>query len=144
MSKHNICQDGVMNDFVTKVNVKEDLSNKLIVTEGFNPLKQDKKPITRKEIIMSRKPPAFLLPENRLDKNQKRPTDPEYDPTSILISAQEYRDLTDGMKRYWDIKRNNMEKIIFWRFGTFYVVYYDDLTICGKFLDMAITPTPCP
>lgn len=46
------------------------------------------------------------------------------------------------MKRYWDIKKSNMEKIIFWRFGDWYVVYYDDLNICAKFLDMAITPFP--
>ena len=38
-----------------------------------------------------------------------------------------------------------MEKIIFWRFGDWYVVYYDDLNICAKYLDMAITPFPgCP
>jgi DNA mismatch repair ATPase MutS len=49
------------------------------------------------------------------------------------------------MKRYWDIKKNNMEKIIFWRFGDWYVVYYDDLTSCSKHLDLAITPFPgCP
>lgn len=50
--------------------VKVDLANKIIITEGFNPLKPpEKKPVTRKQIIMSRKPPAFLLPENRMDKN---------------------------------------------------------------------------
>ena len=49
------------------------------------------------------------------------------------------------MKRYWDIKKNNMEKILFWRFGDWYVVYYDDLSICSKYLDMCITPFPgCP
>ena len=46
------------------------------------------------------------------------------------------------MKRYWEIKKNNMDKILFWRFGDWYVVYYDDLRKCGKHLDMAITPMP--
>lgn len=36
-----------------------------------------------------------------------------------------------------------MEKVLFWRFGDWYVVYYDDLSICAKCgLDMAITPFP--
>jgi len=91
---------------------------------------------------MSRKPPLFLSADVRMDKNKRKADDPMYDPNSIYISPKDYMELTDGMKRYWDIKKNNMEKIIFWRFGTFYVVYYDDLTICGKFLDMAITPFP--
>ena len=76
---------------------------------------------------MNRKPPSFILPEVRLDKNKRRPEDPEYDPTSVYISKDDYRVLSDGMKRYWDIKKNNMEKILFWRFADWYVVYYDDL-----------------
>lgn len=60
----------------------------------------------------------------------------------MFISRADYNNLTDGMKRYWEIKKNNMDKILFWRFGDWYVVYYDDLRKCGKHLDMAITPMP--
>lgn len=35
-----------------------------------------------------------------------------------------------------------MDKILFYRFGDWYVVYYDDLTICSKFLELSLTPYP--
>jgi len=72
----------------------------------------------------------------------RKPEDPDYDPTSLYITPNDYRTLPDGLKRYFDIKKDNMDKILFWRFGDWYVVYYDDLTHCAKFLDMAITPFP--
>lgn len=98
--------------------------------------------MTKREKVLSRKPPSFALPENRMDKNMRKPSDPEYDPTSLYISRNDYATLPDGMKRYWDIKKNNMEKILFWRFGDWYVLYYDDLLHCSKYLDLAIAPFP--
>lgn len=48
--------------------------------------------------------------------------------------------MPDGMKRYWTIKSKNMDKILFWRFGEWYVVYYEDLTNCVKVgIDVMIT-----
>lgn len=92
---------------------------------------------------MNRRPPAFLLPENRRDSKGRRPDEADYNPCTLQITRDDYAKLPDGMKRYWDIKSKNMDKIIFWRFGDWYVVYYDDLTICARLgLDLAITPFP--
>jgi DNA mismatch repair ATPase MutS len=46
------------------------------------------------------------------------------------------------MKRFWDVKKENMDKILFWRFGDWYVLYYQDLSICARYLDLAIPPMP--
>ena len=59
------------------------------------------------------------------------------------MTKEDYGQMADGMKRYWDIKSKNMDKILFWRFGEWYVVYYDDLTNCAKCgIDLVITPFP--
>lgn len=46
------------------------------------------------------------------------------------------------MKRYWELKKNNMDKILLYRFGDWYVTYYDDLAICAKIIELSIAPTP--
>ena len=96
--------------------------------------------MTRKELVLNRKVPDFLQEKNRLDHMKRKPNHPEFDPNTCYISPEEFADLTDGQKRYWDIKKNNMEKIVFWRFGDWYVLYFDDLAVCSKYLDLAITP----
>jgi DNA mismatch repair protein MutS len=48
--------------------------------------------------------------------------------------------LTPGMQRYWEIKRKVMDCILFYRFGDYYVLYFDDLTICNKLINLAVTP----
>lgn len=77
-----------------------------------------------------------------MDKNMRKMNNENFDNSSLYISNQDYKQLSDGMKRYWDIKKNNMDKILFWRFGDWYVVYYDDLNNCAKYIDLTITPFP--
>ena len=92
---------------------------------------------------MNRQQPDFLKPENRKDAKGRSPSDPDFDPSSLLLTKADYADMSDGMKRYWDIKSKNMDKILFWRYGDWYVVYYDDLTNCARVgLDLVITPFP--
>jgi hypothetical protein len=35
-----------------------------------------------------------------------------------------------------------MDKIVLYRFGDWYVAYYEDLEVCNKYLDLFITPHP--
>jgi len=44
------------------------------------------------------------------------------------------------MQRYWDLKRKSMDALLFYRFGDWYVLYYDDLDICNKLLSLCVTP----
>ena len=41
--------------------------------------------ISRKEMILNRKTPPFLLPENRLDANMRKPDDPLYNPDTLHV-----------------------------------------------------------
>lgn len=86
--------------------------------------------------------PYWLTDEKRLDEKQRPITDDNYDPSTIHIPPEEFLDLSDGMKRYWGIKKDNMDKILIYRFGDWYVTYYDDTSICSKIFDLVITPHP--
>ena len=46
------------------------------------------------------------------------------------------------MKRYWDIKKNSMSQILLYRFGDWYIAYFDDLDACMKLFDMIVVPHP--
>ena len=57
-----------------------------------------------------------MLPENIMDKNMRKPSDPNYDPSSIFISKEEFSELTDDMKRFWKIIKN-MDKVLSYIFN---------------------------
>lgn len=78
--------------------IDQALASKLIVTDQQTNLK--KKPIskmTKKEQLLARTKPKFYLPENRVDKNKRKPEDPLFDPSTIFIPPEEFKQLTDGM-----------------------------------------------
>ena len=72
----------------------------------------------------------------------KCPNDPDYNHSTLYIPPEDFNSLTDGMKRYWEIKKFNMDKILLYRFGDWYVVYFEDLTICSKIMELNVTPHP--
>jgi DNA mismatch repair protein MSH6 len=41
------------------------------------------------------------------------------------------------MKQYWEIKKDNFDKILFFKIGKFYEIFYDDAIICHRILDLA-------
>jgi DNA mismatch repair protein MSH6 len=41
------------------------------------------------------------------------------------------------MKQYWDIKRENFDKILFFKIGKFYEIFYDDAILCHRLLDLS-------
>jgi DNA mismatch repair protein MSH6 len=91
---------------------------------------------------MKDKIPKFYLPENRVDKNMRKPSDPNYDPSSIHIPPEEFKTLTDGMKRFWELKKDNMDKLILYRFGDWYVLYYDDRELASKIIELSLVNAP--
>ena len=44
------------------------------------------------------------------------------------------------MQRYWDIKKGVMDCILFYRFGEWYVLYFEDLILANKYIDIMVTP----
>lgn len=90
---------------------------------------------TQEEVIADAMP-EFLKPENIKDANGKRPNDPEYDETTLLIPERYWKDFTPAKTQYWTIKKDNFEKILFFKLGKFYEIFDSDAVICQKLLDL--------
>ena len=86
------------------------------------------------EILDAR--PPFIKESNVMDLERRRPDDTNYDPTSLHIPASEWKNFTPCMTQYWHIKTTNYEKILFFKLGKFYEIFYNDAIICQKLLDL--------
>jgi DNA mismatch repair protein MSH6 len=49
--------------------------------------------------------------------------------------------MTPGMQRYWEIKSKNYDKIVFYRMGEWFILYYQDSEVSSKILDLCILPS---
>lgn len=74
--------------------------------------------------------PYFIKEEYIRDGKGRRPDHEEYDPTSLYIPEKEFREFTPAMGQYWQIKTTNFEKILLFKLGKFYEIFYNDAIIC--------------
>ncbi|ANQ08779.1 DNA repair protein [Plasmodium coatneyi] len=87
--------------------------------------------------------PKWVQPQYIRDLNLRSPDNPDYDCSTIWTPpmdhpwAVEYKQAhyTPGMQQFWKIKSKNFDKIIFFKMGRFYEIFYIDAclmhTICG-------------
>ncbi|SBT70759.1 DNA mismatch repair protein MSH6, putative [Plasmodium malariae] len=87
--------------------------------------------------------PKWIQPQYIRDNNLNKPESADYDCTTIWTPpsdhqwAVEYKQAhyTPGMQQFWKIKSKNFDKIIFFKMGRFYEIFYIDAcfmhTICG-------------
>ena len=78
--------------------------------------------------------PEFLLPENIKDSQGRRPDHPDYDPSTLYV-PKDYK-FTPAMKQYWDEKAKYFDKIVLFKLGKFYEIFYYDAVICNRVLDL--------
>jgi len=74
--------------------------------------------------------PHFIKEEYIKDLQGKTIDDPDYDPTTLLIPEKYWKDFTPAMHQYWQIKQHNFEKILLFKLGKFYEIFYNDAIIC--------------
>lgn len=70
--------------------------------------------------------PWWALKEARRDANKRKQDDPDYDPNTLYIPAEELKKLTPARKQYWILKSQNMDKVIFFKLGKFYELFDQD------------------
>jgi len=66
----------------------------------------------------------------------KRPSDPGYDETTLYFPKEFWKGFTPCMTQFWQIKQYNLEKILFFKLGKFYEIFYIDAIICQRILDL--------
>ena len=84
--------------------------------------------------------PWFTQSEYIRDAESRRPDDPNYDPSTLEIPEQDFKKMTPGMQRYWEIKSKNFDKIVLYRWGEWFILYYQDAMVTSKILDLCIPP----
>ena len=66
----------------------------------------------------------------------RRPDEPDFDNTSVLVPDKEWANFTPAMRQYWEIKRKNFDKVLLFKLGKFYEIFYDDAITCQRVLDL--------
>ena len=80
--------------------------------------------------------PEFLREENLRDKSGRKVDHPEYDSSTLLVPQEFLKKTTPGMQQYWNIKKDNFDKVIFFKLGKFYEMFFDDAIVGNKVLDL--------
>ncbi|CAI2370987.1 unnamed protein product [Moneuplotes crassus] len=80
--------------------------------------------------------PYFLSKENIKDKNGNRPGDKDYDCTTLYVPEKYMKYRTPAMKQYWKLKSENYDKILLFKLGKFYELFYEDAIIGNRHLDL--------
>lgn len=82
--------------------------------------------------------PWFVRPKYMMDQNKILSTskDPNYDPSSLHIPVEEFQYFTPTMVQYWTYKKDNFDKILFFKLGRFYEMFYDDAIALNIMLDL--------
>ncbi|KAG2482754.1 hypothetical protein HYH03_018348 [Edaphochlamys debaryana] len=60
------------------------------------------------------------LAEERRDAEGRRPGDPHYDPSSVLVPEAALKSMTPFFRQFWSIKSRAMDLVLFVRHGSFY------------------------
>lgn len=78
----------------------------------------------------------FLQPEKIRDKDGRKPSDPDYDPTSLFVPMSFINKQTDAQKQWWQTKTNHFDKILFFKVGKFYEFYHMDALVGIEHLNL--------
>ena len=82
--------------------------------------------------------PDFLKAENIKDKMGRCPTDQYYDPTTLLVPSSFLKSklCTPAMQQFWQFKQDNFDKVLLFKLGKFYEMFYDDAIVGNHVLEL--------
>ncbi|KAH0791733.1 DNA mismatch repair protein MSH6 [Histomonas meleagridis] len=79
------------------------------------------------------------LTTNLRDANKRRPSDPDYDPTTVYIPPKARDSFTPFQKQFWEIKEHNFDAIVMIRKGKFYEMFSVDAIFARDVLKLKLT-----
>lgn len=68
----------------------------------------------------------WLQDGKRKDSKRKKQDDPDYDSTTLFIPEDFLNRCTPGMRRWWQLKSEMFDTVIFYKVGKFYELYHMD------------------
>ncbi|XP_036027239.1 DNA mismatch repair protein Msh6 [Onychomys torridus] len=71
----------------------------------------------------------WLKPEKRRDEHRRRPDHPDFNPCTLYVPEDFLNTCTPGMRKWWQIKSQNFDLVIFYKVGKFYELYHMDAII---------------
>ena len=70
-----------------------------------------------------------LKEEKRSDVHRRRPDHPDFDASTLYVPEDFLNSCTPGMRKWWQIKSQNFDLVIFYKVGKFYEMYHMDALI---------------
>ncbi|KAM7408922.1 hypothetical protein PAMA_002576 [Pampus argenteus] len=71
----------------------------------------------------------WLQDGRRKDRRRRRQTEDDYDPTTLYVPEDFLNRNTPGMRRWWQLKSEMFDTVIFYKVGKFYELYHMDAVI---------------
>ncbi|XP_069439478.1 DNA mismatch repair protein Msh6 isoform X2 [Ovis canadensis] len=71
----------------------------------------------------------WLKEEKRRDVHRRRPDHPDFDASTLYVPEDFLNSCTPGMRKWWQIKSQNFDLVIFYKVGKFYEMYHMDALI---------------
>lgn len=71
----------------------------------------------------------WLQDGKRKDGQRKRQSDENYDPTTLYVPEDFLNRTTPGMRRWWQLKSEMFDTVLFYKVGKFYELYHMDAVI---------------
>lgn len=71
----------------------------------------------------------WLQDGRRKDGKKRRQSDDDYDPTTLYVPDDFLNRNTPGMRRWWQLKADMFDTVIFYKVGKFYELYHMDAVI---------------
>ncbi|XP_072436706.1 DNA mismatch repair protein Msh6 [Chiloscyllium punctatum] len=68
----------------------------------------------------------WLKPGKRKDAKRRKEGEPEYDPSTLYVPDDFLCRCTPGMRRWWELKSQMFDTVIFYKVGKFYELYHMD------------------
>ncbi|XP_068210274.1 DNA mismatch repair protein Msh6 isoform X2 [Palaemon carinicauda] len=72
---------------------------------------------------------TWLFPENIMDRERRRPTDPNYNPKTVHVPESFLNSQTPGMRQWWELKSHHYDTVLFFKMGKFYELFHMDATL---------------
>ncbi|XP_066481801.1 DNA mismatch repair protein Msh6 isoform X2 [Tiliqua scincoides] len=79
----------------------------------------------------------WLQDGKRRDGRRRRQNDPDYDPSTLFVPEDYLKNCTPGMRKWWELKGQNFDSLIFYKVGKFYELYHMDAVVGANKLGLS-------